>query len=206
MIPQDLHIHTVFSVNDSAVVKEQTIDLIKQIRHANIIGISDHFEDLAAGDIFSIYERKVRSSGFKAGIEVSGHPLVHEAVKTSCDYFIYHCSWEEDYPALDHLLSTGKPVIIAHPLIMGTDLDRIPGDCYIEVNNRYIWKSNWRECLRKYVNDRKFIISSDAHQPHWLNQNIARYVCRELGIKETILFTDQMEKPPLMQQGSHKAK
>lgn len=194
MLPQDLHIHTAYSTGDPVIVKEQTIDLIKQVRHASIIGISDHFEYLTDGATFSRYEREVRSAGFRLGIEVSGYALVQDAVRTNCDYFVYHCSAEEDYPALDPLLATGKPVIIAHPLIMGTDPDRIPHECYIEVNNRYIWKSNWREGLRKYLHDYKFVISSDAHQPNWLNQNVARYVCRELGIRETIIFPNQMEK------------
>lgn len=57
MIPQDLHIHTVYSVGDSAVVKEQTIDLVKQIRHASIIGISDHYEYLVDEDIFRMLHR-----------------------------------------------------------------------------------------------------------------------------------------------------
>ena len=194
MIPQDLHIHTVYSKGDPAVVKEQTIDLIKQVSHASIIGISDHFEYLTDEATFSIYEKEIRSAGFKVGVEISGHALVRDAVRIKNDYFIYHCSEGEDYPALDHLLSTGKPVIIAHPLIMGTDLDRIPHECYIEVNNRYIWQSNWREGLRKYIDDFKFVISSDAHQPNWLNQNVARYVCREMGIRETIIFTDSLEQ------------
>jgi len=34
----------------------------------------------------------------------------------------------------------------------------------------------------------RFVISSDAHQPHWLNQNVARYVAAELGVSETVLF------------------
>ena len=192
MIPQDLHIHTVYSIGDSVVVKEQTIDLIKKVRHANTIGISDHYEYLTDKATFSTYEKEVRSAGFRVGIEISGYALVHEAVKTNSDYFVYHCSARDDYKALYHLISTGKPVIIAHPLIMGTDLDRIPHECYIEINNRYIWKSNWRKRLRKYVPDRKFVISSDAHQPNWLNQNVARYVCREMGIRETIIFNDLM--------------
>jgi histidinol phosphatase-like PHP family hydrolase len=194
MIPQDLHIHTVYSTGDIVVVKEQTIDLIKQVRHASITGISDHFEYLTDETTFKIYETEVRSAGFKVGIEISGYALVNEAVKTNCDYFVYHCSAGKDYAALEHLLTTGKPVIIAHPLMMGTDLDRVPRECYIEVNNRYIWQSNWREDLQKYLHDRKFVISSDAHQPHWLNQHVARYVCREMGIRETIIFSEQKEQ------------
>jgi histidinol phosphatase-like PHP family hydrolase len=204
MIPQDLHIHTVYSIGDSSVVKEQTIELIKQVRHAGIIGISDHYEYLVDDLTFRTYENEVRNAGFRAGIEISGHALVHSAVKTNSDYFIYHCATKEDYRALDHLLATGKPVIIAHPLIMGTDLDRIPPECYIEVNNRYIWRSNWRERLYPYVNQRKFVIGSDAHQPNWLSQNVARYVCRELGIRESIVFTDQMEEAlPRTKSGLH---
>jgi hypothetical protein len=190
MIQQDLHIHTIYSTGDHVVVKEQTIELIKEVRHAGIIGISDHFEYLTDEAVFSHYETEVRSAGFRVGIEISGHALVDEAVKTNSEYFVYHCAAGRDYTALDHLLTTGKPVIIAHPLMMGTDLDRIPPECYIEVNNRYIWQSNWREGLRKYSLDRKFVIGSDAHQPNWLNQNVARYVSRELGIQETLLFTD----------------
>ena len=198
MIPQDLHIHTVYSRGDSAIVKEQTIDLIKKVRHATITGISDHYEYLVDGAVFHAYEKEVRSAGFKVGIEISGYALVHEALKTNSDYFVYHCSARKDYTALDRLLATGKPVIIAHPLIMGTDLDRIPRECYIEVNNRYIWRSNWRERLKNYVGDRKFVISSDAHQPNWLNQHVARYVCSELGIRENIIFKDPVERSVLL--------
>jgi histidinol phosphatase-like PHP family hydrolase len=202
MIPQDLHIHTVYSIGDSAVVKEQTVDLIRKVRHASVIGISDHFEYLADEMTFRTYEEEVRSAGFKLGIEISGHELVHRAVKTNCDYFVYHCSYELDYAGLEYLVGTGKPVIIAHPLVMGTDLDRIPYECYIEINNRYIWRSNWRERLCKYVHKKKFIISSDAHQPNWLNQNVARYVCGELGIRETLIFTDYKEDALLMASAS----
>jgi histidinol phosphatase-like PHP family hydrolase len=194
VIPQDLHIHTVFSVGDSAVVREQTIDLIKKVRYAAVIGISDHYEYLADEMTFRTYEEEVRDAGFKVGIEISGHELVHKAIKTNSDYFIYHCSMEMDYAGLEHLVNTGKPVIVAHPLIMCTDLDRIPHECYIEINNRYIWRSNWRERLCKYVNKRKFVISSDAHQPNWLNQNVARYVCSELGIRESIIFTERKKE------------
>jgi histidinol phosphatase-like PHP family hydrolase len=202
MLPQDLHIHTVYSIGDSAVVKEQTVDMIRKIRHASIIGISDHFEYLVDEMTFRTYEDEVRSAGFKVGIEISGHELVHKAVRTGAEYFVYHCSYEMDYAGLERLVDTGKPVIVAHPLIMGTDLERVPGECYIEINNRYIWRSNWKERLRDYVNERKFVISSDAHQPNWLNQNVARYVCSELGIRESIIFTDAMEESLLMASAS----
>ena len=42
-VPQDLHIHTVYSVGDSAVVPEQTPSLIHNVGYAEIIGIADHF-------------------------------------------------------------------------------------------------------------------------------------------------------------------
>jgi histidinol phosphatase-like PHP family hydrolase len=202
MLPQDLHIHTVYSSGDSAVVPEQTIDLIRKVRHARTIGISDHFEYLVDKETFSKYEKEVRAAGFKLGMEVSGHALVSEAVKRSNDYFVYHCSRKEDYTALEHLLATKKPVIIAHPLILGTDLNMIPPECYIEINNRYIWQSNWRAGLYNHVHRCKFVVSSDAHQPHWLNQNMARAVCRELGIRESLIFSDLKEEVLLMTRNS----
>ena len=202
MIPQDLHIHTIYSSGDSAVVNEQTIALIKGVRHAAIIGISDHFEYLVDDHIFSQYEKAIRSAGFWVGMEVSGKPLVTEAIKKNNDYFVYHCQRQEDYRAIDLLLATGKPVIIAHPLILGTDLDRVPPECFIEVNNRYVWKSNWRAGFGKYVNERSFVISSDAHQPNWLNQNVARYVCQTMGIRETLIFPEPKDEVLLMSRNS----
>lgn len=202
IIPQDLHIHTIYSAGDSVVVNEQTIQLIRQVRHARTIGISDHFEYIVDDETWSMYEREVREAGFKLGMEVSGFPLVDEAVKKNNDYFVYHCSLKKDYRALDKLVATGKPVIIAHPLFLGTDLDRIPPECFIEVNNRYIWRSNWWAGLSKYANTRRWVISSDAHQPNWLNQNVARYVCQELGILETIIFSDLKEDVLLMTRNS----
>ena len=138
MVPQDLHIHTVYSYGDSAIVRQQTIDLIKRVHHAETIGISDHFEYLLEEETFERYESEVRSAGFRVGIEVSGQRQVEEAVKRSNDYFVYHCFPTGDYMALEKLIASGKPVIIAHPLILGTDLDKIPVECYIEINNRYI--------------------------------------------------------------------
>jgi hypothetical protein len=65
----------------------------------------------------------------------------------------------------------------------------VPPQCLIEINNRYVWRSNW-ETLRPFTALFSFVINSDAHQPHWLNQNVARYIAGELGIDETLLFTD----------------
>ena len=89
---------------------------------------------------------------------------------------------------LNILLSTGKPTIIAHPNALETNLDRVPKEAIIEINNRYIWRCDWRQEYQRYVDRFKFVINSDAHQPHWLNQNIARFVANELGIKEHLLF------------------
>ena len=176
--------------------------LIKSVRHASIEGISDHFEYLVDNDIYRQYDAEVRSAGFRVGMEVNGHALVTGAVKKNNDYFVYHCSKPQDYKALELLVDTGKPVIIAHPLIMGTVIDKIPPECYIEVNNRYVCRSNWREGFYKYVNTREFIIRSDAHQANWLNQNVARFVCQELGIRETIIFPDRKEETLLMTKNS----
>ena len=189
MISQDLHIHTIWSHGDTAVAEEQTVELIAEIRHARTIGISDHYEYLDG--VFERYERNVREHGFLVGTEIDGHYLVGEAVQQNFDYFVYHCSHEQDYKALDTLLETGKPVIIAHPLIMGTDLDRVPPECLVEINNRYVWRSNWKNGYLPYLERFRFVLSSDAHQPNWLNQNVARYVCRQLGITETLLFGKQ---------------
>jgi histidinol phosphatase-like PHP family hydrolase len=39
-----------------------------------------------------------------------------------------------------------------------------------------------------YRNRFRFVISSDAHQPNWLGQSIARLAARELDIEETLVF------------------
>ena len=189
MLKQDLHIHTTFSSDDSAVVPEQTIEQVAFVRHAKIIGISDHFESFMP-HTYEVYVQKIRSHGFKLGTEINGHKYVPMATEFNFDYFIYHCWGHElkDYKAIDELLATGKPIIIAHPNAVGTDLNLVPEDCYVEINNRYIWRYNWRKEITPYKDKFKWVISSDAHQPNWLNQNIALRVANELNIKETILF------------------
>ena len=185
---QDLHIHTTFSRNDSALVPEQTVQLVAAVGHARIVGISDHFESIV--DDFSTYADTVSSHGLLVGAEVNGAEWVQEAEAVEAQYYVYHCrDREADYRGAERLLSTGKPVIIAHPLMLETDLRRVPPDCLIEINNRYVWRGNW-ETLRPFTASFAFVIDSDAHQPHWLNQNVARYVARELGIAETLLFPD----------------
>jgi histidinol phosphatase-like PHP family hydrolase len=193
-LPQDLHIHTTFSRHDGAVAPEQTVELVAAVAHARIVGISDHLESIA--DEFSSYAETVRSSGLLVGTEVNGADWVREAEAVEAQYYVYHCrDREQDYRGAERLLATGRQVIIAHPLILETDLRRIPPLCLIEINNRYVWRSNW-ETLRPFAASFSFVINSDAHQPHWLNQNVARYVAAELGIAETLLFDDRKYARP----------
>ena len=190
-LPQDLHIHTTFSRNDSAVVPEQTVQLVAALGHARIVGVSDHFETVAAE--FRHYAAAVRSCGLLVGTEVNGAEWAREAESAEAQYYVYHCrDREADYRGAERLLSTGKPVIIAHPLILETDLHRVPPGCLIEINNRYVWRSDWKR-LGEFAASFSFVIGSDAHQPHWLNQNVARHVARELNITETLLFAETTE-------------
>jgi len=194
-LPQDLHIHTTFSRHDGAVAPEQTVQLVAAVAHARIVGISDHLESIV--DDFPTYAQAVRSRGFMVGTEVNGADWVREAEAVEAQYYVYHCrDRERDYRGTERLLATGKPLIIAHPLILETDLNRVPPQCLIEINNRYVWRSNW-ETLHPFTEMFSFVIDSDAHQPHWLNQNIARYVARELKITEMLLFTDAGESAQL---------
>ncbi len=187
-LPQDLHIHTTFSEGDGAVAMEQTVALVAWLGHAETIGISDHFESL--GDRLPEYLATVRDHGLCVGTEVGSPEMAGAAAQADVDYYIMHC---EDTPAFyrmaERFLETGKPVIIAHPMVFDTNLERVPPGCYLEVNNRYVWRDDWRTRLAPYASRFPWIISSDAHQPHWLNQNVARHVAAELGIRETLLFT-----------------
>jgi histidinol phosphatase-like PHP family hydrolase len=184
---QDLHIHTTFSSLDSAVVNEQTPEFVASVKHADIIGISDHFEHF--DDQFELYENTLKNLNLHVGTEIDGADYVADAVGMGFEYFIYHCRDNaREYKALELLLETRKPVIVAHPMMMGTDLNKIPGECYIELNNRYIWQFDWRKFFTPFKDTFPFVISSDAHQPNWLNQNVARYVANELEIEETLIF------------------
>jgi histidinol phosphatase-like PHP family hydrolase len=184
--PQDLHIHTTFSRDDGAVVPQQTVELVAAVGHARTAGISDHLESIL--DVFPVYEAAVHAAGLLVGTEVNGADWTRQAEAVDARYYLYHCrDRHEDYRGAERLLATGKPVIIAHPLVLETDLRKVPPECLVEINNRYIWRSNWNE-LRAFTGTFRFVIDSDAHQPHWLNQNVARYVARELGIRETLLF------------------
>lgn len=104
MLQQDLHIHTTYSTTDSSVVPEQTVALVAAVKHAVIVGISDHFE------------------------------------------------------------------------------------CLVEINNRYIWRTDWRRYYGPFVHQFEFVIGSDAHQPNWLSQAVAQHAAATLGIEEHLIF------------------
>jgi hypothetical protein len=123
------------------------------------------------------------------GTEVDGARSVDYALAVEVDYYIYHCAdQKQHYRGAEKLLARGKPVIIAHPQVMGTNLKNIPTGCHVEINNRYVWRGDWRSFYGPYLGQFSFVLGSDAHQPNWLNHHVARYVARELGIKETLLF------------------
>jgi histidinol phosphatase-like PHP family hydrolase len=186
-LPQDLHIHTTFSKGDGAVVPEQTVELVAWIGHARVIGISDHLEYVL--DHFPEYERTVRAHGLKLGAEVNGAEWVGQAEALPLDYVVYHCrDRAEDYRGAAHLASSGRPLIIAHPQMLQTDLAKVAPECLVEINNRYAWRDRSWQQLAPFVGRFRFVIGSDAHQPHWLNQTAARRITRELGVRETLLF------------------
>ncbi len=186
-LPQDLHVHTTFSTGDGAIVPEQTLERVAAIRHAQVLGISDHME--ALGDTFEVYARAVRSHGLRLGTEVNGAEWADAAAELPVEYYMYHCrDRSADYLGAETLLDTGRPVIIAHPVVLGTDLARVPPQCLLEINNRYVWQGDWEAALRPYVGRFGFVIGSDAHQPHWLNQTVARALAARLEVTETILF------------------
>jgi hypothetical protein len=80
MLQQDLHIHTTYLTSDNSVVPEQTVALVAAVKHAIIVGISDHFECLVNGD-FEGYEKEIRQAGLKVGVEVDGNPSLHTESK-----------------------------------------------------------------------------------------------------------------------------
>lgn len=188
-VPQDLHIHSVYSKSDSSIVPEQTIPLIARFRHAVIQGVSDHLECFDTEKEFEDYLIELRDHRLLPGIEVNGAGSVPEALRRDVEYYIYHCrDLAEDYQGAEKLLESDKPVIIAHPCVFSAQLSRVPDECYIEINNRYVWKKDWKSFYSPFRRIKKFVFGSDAHQPNWLNQNIARQVGKELGIEESILF------------------
>ena len=188
MLNQDLHIHTTYSASDSSVVSEQTIALVAAVHHACVMGISDHFENLVGG-VFARYAAEIREAGMKRGVEVDGHAWASEAAAYPVDYYIFHCrDLDADYRAIELLLGTGLPVIVAHPNALGTDLDRVPPECLIEINNRYVWRSNWQAYYAPHAGRFNFVLGSDAHQPNWLGQAVARHAATQLGVTEHLIF------------------
>jgi hypothetical protein len=131
-VPQDLHIHTTFSSADHSIVPEQTIALIAAVKHARITGISDHLEAIYPVKIDE-YLSEVRKHGLKVGVEVNGHEWAGIATTVNTDYYIYHCyDTGADYRGAQKLLSSGKPVIIAHPQFLNTNLDKVPEGCLLK--------------------------------------------------------------------------
>jgi histidinol phosphatase-like PHP family hydrolase len=188
-IPQDLHIHTVYSIGDGAVAPQMTIDFVASIEHADIRGISDHFEYLQ-GNAFESYSRNVRAHGFYLGCEINSGEETRDASEYPYDYFIYHCRDKaSEYRGAEFLVSTGKPVIISHPMAMGADLSRVPRECFIEINNRYVWRGDYMSYFSPWTEAFHFVFGSDAHQPNWLSQTIARKAGQDLGITESLLFS-----------------
>lgn len=190
MYAQDLHVHSEFSEGDPAWVPQQTVEFVKSVGHARILGISDHI-DLVGLVNYPAYREAVRAQGLYLGIEVGGAGWVEEALEMDVDYYLYECpDRPDDYAGAERLLATGKPVVIAHPLMRGTDFDRLPPQCLVEINNNYVWRYDWRALLAPHVSRFGFVIGSDAHRPTMLNQTVARYVAAQLGIREVVLFRD----------------
>jgi histidinol phosphatase-like PHP family hydrolase len=186
-LPQDLHVHTTFSRGDSAVVPEQTVELVARIAHARVLGISDHLEYVA--DAFEQYAAAVRSHCLKLGLEVNGAEWVALAESLPVDYYLYHCrDRAEDYRGAERLAGTSRPLIVAHPQALQTDLARVSPACLVEINNRYAWRDPGWRAMAPFVARFRFVLGSDAHQPHWLALTAARFIARELGVRETLLF------------------
>ena len=105
------------------------------------MGISDHFEHFA-DKAYEEYVGRIRSLDMLVGTEVDGAASVDFAISFAFDYYIYHCrNIAADYRGIERLLSTGQPMIIAHPNVLDTDLDLVPDTCLVEINNRYVWHS-----------------------------------------------------------------
>ncbi|MBB6481556.1 histidinol phosphatase-like PHP family hydrolase [Spirochaeta isovalerica] len=192
---QDLHIHTVYSTGDSSVEPQQTIPFIAELDHAEVRGISDHFEYLT-GQVFEEYRKEVHDFGFWCGCEVNDSIDAREAAAYPFDYYIYHCRDRvSEYKGAETLLETGKPVIVSHPMAMGADLNKVPTDCLLEINNRYVWKNDYMSYFSPHLHRFRFTIGSDAHKPNWLSQNVARHAAAKLGIEETVLFPLRFYQP-----------
>jgi len=176
-VPQDLHIHTTFSKGDGAVVPEMTVELVAQIGHARVLGISDHLEYV--GGEFEAYARTVRSFGLKLGLEINGAEWVEEAERLPVDYYVYHCrDRREDYLGAGRLAASGRPVIIAHPHVLETDLSKVPPECLIEINNRYAWRDHGYRALAAFAGRTvvlELVVDSEgSHYYDWAHWGLPR--------------------------------
>jgi hypothetical protein len=85
-LPQDLHVHTVFSKGDSSGAPEQTVTLISPVAHARILGLSDHTDGIV--DSFTAYGKEARRHGLRLGTEVDGSEWVAAARALPVECFI----------------------------------------------------------------------------------------------------------------------
>lgn len=58
----------------------------------------------------------------------------------------------------------------------------------IEINNRYVWRADWKRFYAPFVDRFRFVLGSDAHQPNWLGQTVARQAAAQLGVKAHLVF------------------
>jgi histidinol phosphatase-like PHP family hydrolase len=58
----------------------------------------------------------------------------------------------------------------------------------MEINNRYVWHTDWRSYYAPFRDRFRFVIGSDAHQPNWLGQAVARHAAAVLDIHEYRVF------------------
>jgi len=85
---QDLHIHTTFSCDDPSMVEAQTPEMVAQVKHAEVIGISDHFEHIV--EHLDAYTTTVAHYGLHVGTEVNGGHWAAEAAVGGLDYYLQH--------------------------------------------------------------------------------------------------------------------
>jgi len=194
-LKQDLHIHTIYSTGDTAVVPQQTVEFIAELNHAEIRGISDHFEYLTDEKVFMEYREKLYAHGFYCGCEINEGKETAQALEFPYDYYIFHCrDKDSEYRGAQRLVDSGKPVIISHPMAMGADLNRVPGDCFIEINNRYVWKADYMSYYSPHLKNFRFVLGSDAHQPNWLNHFVAQHAAERLGVTNSTIFEKALVK------------
>jgi len=68
-------------------------------------------------------------------------------------------------------------VIIAHPNALDTNLDRVPPECLVELDNRYVRRRNRWTFYGPFVDRLRFVISSAAlihREPLSLEEGVAK--------------------------------